>query len=789
MKNGKGRGLRLVALMVLFGVLALGGGAAMAGPIDEGVATERAWPQVTVATVSFRDRMELDKLAEGLDILSVDHAAGTFDALLRPEQLAALRGEGRAVQVDVAQSAQLNAPRTPSPGQVSGIPGYACYRTVEETFASLDQLAVAHPDLAAWSDVGDSWDKATPGANPGYDINALVLTNRAVPGPKPKLMIISAIHAREYATAELATRFAELLVANYGIDPEITWLLDTTELHLIPQANPDGRKQAEGGYSWRKNVNNANGCTTTPYYGTDLNRNSSFMWNIGGSSGYACDETYRGPSAASEPEVQAIQNYAAAIFPDQRGPDPGDPAPETATGVFLTLHSYGQLVLYPWGYTTVDAPNGPALATLGRKFGYFNNYTVCQDCLYAVSGSTDDWVYGELGVPSYTFEIGTTFFQSCAFFEQNIVPRNMPALLYALKAARLPYQEPMGPEVTGPALSVNVVSSGTTVILTGVADDSRYDSNGYGNEPVQTISAARYSVDAPPWAEGVVFEPIQAADGNFDGPVENLTATLDTTDWSSGRHTVYLQAQDSLGNWGVPSAVFLTIAAPPHTLSVDALPFLLAAPGVTLNRFLTIHNLGDAADSYTLTVSGRPTWSVTLPASVGPVAAGDLANVPLSVTPPVTVTEHEKYTFTVTVASMNDPIQAITVPVTAIAQVVHAVTATSITNSITSAPGRAVTVTLRMENSGNVTETVELTYSTTTEQADWLVSLPMTLTLGPDMAVVQEVVLSIPPATPEGYYSGQIHIFRTTQPNIEFIVPVYLFVVWQHAFFPVVFGP
>ena len=87
-------------------------------------------------------------------------------------------------------------------------------------------------------------------------------------------------------------------------------------------------------------------------------------------------------------------------------------------------------------------------------------------------------------------------FQSCAFFEQNILPLNMPALLYAFKAARLPYQEPKGPEVVGAALSAAEISAGTPVTLTGVADDSRYDSNGYGNEPVQNVAAARFSVRA-----------------------------------------------------------------------------------------------------------------------------------------------------------------------------------------------------------------------------------------------------------------------------------------------------
>ena len=205
---------------------------------------ERAWPQVTVATISFHDRADLDKLAERLDILAVDHAAGTVDALLRPEQLRCPASRRpHASRVDVAQRAPSSTPPAPSPPARSAaspaMPAIARWRRPTPASANWPRPT---PTLATWTDVGDSWDKATPAGDPGYDINALVLTNQAVPGPKPKLMIISAIHAREYATAELATRFAELLVNNYGIDPDITWLLDYTELHLIPQANPDGRK-------------------------------------------------------------------------------------------------------------------------------------------------------------------------------------------------------------------------------------------------------------------------------------------------------------------------------------------------------------------------------------------------------------------------------------------------------------------------------------------------------------------------------------------------------------------
>ena len=94
-------------------------------------------------------------------------------------------------------------------------------------------------------------------------MRVLVLTNQNVSGTKPKLFVTSAIHAREYTTAELTTRFAESLVNEYGVAADATWLLDHHEVHLMLQANPDGRKHAEAGQLWRKNVNE-NYCTGDP---------------------------------------------------------------------------------------------------------------------------------------------------------------------------------------------------------------------------------------------------------------------------------------------------------------------------------------------------------------------------------------------------------------------------------------------------------------------------------------------------------------------------------------------
>ncbi len=256
----------------------------------------------------FADLDDLNRLGGWLDVWEVNHAAGYLVAMLSPLDQQFLLQAGYQFEIDLQKTAELSRQNIPLPGQISGIPGYPCYRTVEETYMSLEQLASEHPDLVTVIDIGDSWEKSVPDGLSGYDIYSAVITNQAIPGPKPKFFLMAAIHAREYATVELATLFAEYLVSNYGIDPDITWLLDYYEIHIVPQTNPDGRKIAEEGTYWRKNTDDDDGCNLQGYWGVDLNRNSSFKWKYddSGSSSYPCDETYRGPTAASEPETQAI---------------------------------------------------------------------------------------------------------------------------------------------------------------------------------------------------------------------------------------------------------------------------------------------------------------------------------------------------------------------------------------------------------------------------------------------------------------------------------------------------
>lgn len=512
------------------------------------------------------------------------------------KKVAALRALGFYVDLDEERTAWMAG--EPGPTSPTAIPNFPCYRTVEETYAAMDALVVAHPDLASVVDIGDSWLKVQNAAN-GYDMRVLVLTNEAVAGPKPKLFVTASIHAREYAPAELLLRFGEALVAGHGSDPDATWILDHHEIHLMPQANPDGRKQAEAGASWRKNVNTNYCGVTSSNRGADLNRNFSFQWSCcGGSSGSACDETFRGPTAHSEPETQAIEAYERAIFPDQRPADLSTPAPDDATGVYIDIHSYSPEILTPWGFqdpNTSPAPNGAELRTAARKYGYYSGYEPTL-YIYAVDGSTQDFAYGDLGVAAYAWEIGTAFFESCGSFQSSVLPAGLGMLRYAAKIVRTPYVTPNGPEILAPSIAPAPVAPGTPVAVAATADDARFN-NSHGVEPTQAIAAAEVYVDLPPWSGGTPVA-LAAADGAFDETAEGLVGNLSTGALAPGRHDLFLRAQDAGGDWGAVTGAFLWVIDP-ATAPVVTGNVRTAGTGAPLAATVSIGGFATATDPAT----------------------------------------------------------------------------------------------------------------------------------------------------------------------------------------------
>lgn len=601
-------------------------------------------PAPSVLRVAVSQQAQIDALAERFDVWSVDAQAGSLLLGGDAATLAQLQAEGFAAELDVAQTEQVAAslatlhaaraaacsadggnavgPASPdSGGAAPGIPGYACYRTVEQIDQSLRALAAAYPDLTTLVDIGDSWEKATPGGAAGSDLLALVITSKASTATKFPFVLMAAIHARELATGETALRFAEKLLAGYGTDAQATWLLDNGVLHLLPMVNPDGRLNAEAGMLWRKNTRydaNCSQVTSANSFGIDLNRNSTFAWhgcnNETCSSSYVCSPTYRGQTAGSEPETQAIERYLRTVFADQRGPGARDAAPNTAAGVFLSLHSYGQLVLRPWGYLPTASPNEAGLAAVGNRFAEIASYVSCQTgapgCLYATDGTTDDWVYGTFGVSAHTVEMGLNFFESCSTFESSIMPPMEELLRYAFSIARRPYEMAQGPHVSALALQTPgtpaavqedvVVTAGQRLTITARLDaittgamatmGATVGAGAAGAgvapgeilAPTSVVGGAMWTLDSPPWLatrQGKLM-PIY---GGYGDSAELVIATVPTSSWALGRHQIYVQGVDANGLVGAPSSLFVeVVAAPPGAPIIPDDPTMMAGEQVYL---------------------------------------------------------------------------------------------------------------------------------------------------------------------------------------------------------------
>lgn len=330
------------------------------------------------------------------------------------------------------------------------------YRTTQAQLDHLAAVARDTPALTKLVDIGDSWRKAN--GQGGHDMLALCITKiaagdcaRRPDAAKPRLLVITNIHAREIATPEIAWRLIDYLSTGYGTDQAVTKLLDTSEVWVVPMANPDGHDVVQqGGNSpqlQRKNLNdNGAGCSGTDV-GTDLNRNFVFKWGGTGSGTTPCAETFRGSKPGSEPETVALRRLTGQLFRDRRGTGDGDAAPADTTGAVITYHSFAGLILYPWGNTNDAAPNRAGLRALATGMARYNRYQIGQpgEVLYNASGVTDDDFYGRLGVPSLTTELlgpGNCdgFFPAYSCVDSTFWPQERKALLWLGSRVPAPYR-------------------------------------------------------------------------------------------------------------------------------------------------------------------------------------------------------------------------------------------------------------------------------------------------------------------------------------------------------------
>ena len=289
-------------------------------------------------------------------------------------------------------------------------------------------LAAANPGILDLETIGTTVQ--------GRDILALRLTNEALGGDKPAVLYMSTIHAREWISTEVNRRLLHYFVDNYGKNADVTNLVNTSELWFLVVANPDGYQYTfDHQRLWRKNLHDNDGDgQITGNDGVDLNRNYDVDWgydNEGSSTQFSADD-YRGTGPASEPETQAHQALIDRL----------------KFKFLITYHSYGPLILYPFGwqvqtpsaddplfvaYSGIDAT--PAISGFDPGVGAD---------LYITNGTTDDYSYAKTGALSWTVELNEGC-DGCGFVfpdDESLVQgeyeKNLPFALDLAKSAANP---------------------------------------------------------------------------------------------------------------------------------------------------------------------------------------------------------------------------------------------------------------------------------------------------------------------------------------------------------------
>ena len=271
--------------------------------------------------------------------------------------------------------------------------------TLLQAEAQMDTLRNMYPGFVSQKDsIGASIEGRTIWAfkvsdNPGIDED------------EPEVLYTGLTHAREPLSMMNLFFFVRWLCENYSSDVTAGFLVDHREMWFVPIINPDGYAYNEtiapnGGGMHRKNRRpnpDDSNCNEGTDQGVDLNRNYGYHWgpNYSGSSGNPCSGIYRGTSAFSEPETEAISDFILSRqFKN-----------------VLHYHSYSNVLIHSWGDGTLpDEPDLSTLREIGAEMTRANGYAVgtgMETIGYGVNGDAVDWTYGTAGLLSYTPEVGS----------------------------------------------------------------------------------------------------------------------------------------------------------------------------------------------------------------------------------------------------------------------------------------------------------------------------------------------------------------------------------------------
>jgi hypothetical protein len=265
---------------------------------------------------------------------------------------------------------------------------FGTYHTFDEISAFISSLPTAFPTIASTFDVGKSYE--------GRQMTGIKIGK---PGTNKKAIWIDAgFHAREWIAPATALFVINELTSKYGSDATITNLVDKLDWYILAAANPDGYEYSRtNDRMWRKTRSKQKLC-----FGVDPNRNFAYQFGGQGTSNQPCSDIYRGTAAFSEPETKAISTKIMGL--------------KDSLKAYLTLHSYGQWWLVPYGYIdpAVFPPDYQELLKAAQdgaaalKAVHGTTFTVgnSDELLYAAAGASDDWSKAIPGIKFvYTMEL------------------------------------------------------------------------------------------------------------------------------------------------------------------------------------------------------------------------------------------------------------------------------------------------------------------------------------------------------------------------------------------------
>ncbi len=512
------------------------------------------------------------------------------------------------------------------------------YHDYAETNAELDRIVAAYPQIAKKVLAGKSYE--------GRNIFVLKISdNVGTDEDEPEVLYNANIHAREHLTTEQALYLANAFTADYGKDSKVTDLVNSRELWIMPMLNPDGSEydHATGSYrSWRKN-RQPNGSSSS--VGTDLNRNFGFKWGCcGGSSGSTSSDTYRGPSAFSSPEIQVFRDFVLS---------------RRVGGVqqikaHIDIHSYSELILWPYGYTTDNT--GPGMTsdqeatfrTIGKQMAALNGYKPEQSSdLYITDGSSIDWMWADQGIWSYTFELYPNSAYPGFYPPDESIPaetaRNRTAIMLLAEYADCPYRaigkdrqycsENPDPDQT---FSLNLSPSAGTVTAGAKATSTVSTATTDGKSQQVTLSASGLPAGAT-----AAFAPTTVASGDSSTltitttaatPAGTYPVTVTGTGTKQTRTATY---QLTVSGTPDPDQDF-SLSLSPSSATVDA--------GAKATSTVSTATTGGKSQQVALSASGLPTGASAAFAPTT-VASGDSSTLTITTTAatpagtyPVTVT-------------------------------------------------------------------------------------------------------------------------------------------------------